>query len=70
MISASANSIRIETVGPPIKGVNVKLSKNSELYQGNCLMKGYWKDVKATKETLKDGWLHTETLLAFMTMDL
>ena len=22
-------------------------------------MKGYWKDAKATKETLKDGWLHT-----------
>lgn len=61
LISANRpNSIRIETVGPPVRGVNVKLSKNSELLvRGNCLMKGYWKDVKATEETLKDGWLHT-----------
>ena len=64
LISANRpNSIRIETVGPPVKGVEVKLSKKSELLvKGNCLMKGYWKDPKATKEALKEGWLHTGDL--------
>ena len=27
--------------------------------QGTFLMEGYYKDPKATKETLVDGWLHT-----------
>ena len=41
----------------------MKLSKKSELLvKGNCLMKGYWKDPKATKEALKEGWLHTGDL--------
>ncbi len=64
LISANRpNSIRIETVGPPVKGVKVKLSKKSELLvKGNCLMNGYWKDPKATKDALKEGWLHTGDL--------
>ena len=64
LISANRpNSIRIETVGPPVKDVKVKLSKKSELLiKGDCLMEGYWKDPKATKEALKEGWLHTGDL--------
>ncbi len=64
LISANRpNSIRIETVGPPVKGVKVKLSKKSELLvKGDCLMEGYWKDSRATKDALKEGWLHTGDL--------
>ena len=61
LISANRpGAIRIETVGPAVLGVEVKLSKESELLvKGDCLMRGYWKDEKSTANTLKDGWLYT-----------
>ena len=52
--------IRIETVGPPLKGVTVKIAEDGEiLASGELLMKGYWRDPETTAETIKDGWLHT-----------
>ena len=61
LISANRpKRIRIETVGPAVEGVEVKLSDTSELLvKGDCLMQGYWRDEKATADTLIDGWLHT-----------
>ena len=61
LISANRpKQIRIETVGPAVEGVEVKLSDSSELLvKGDCLMRGYWKDELATSQTLIDGWLHT-----------
>lgn len=61
LISANRpENIKIETVGPAVKGVEAKLSEEGELIvKGNCVMKGYWKDEKATNETIVDGWLHT-----------
>ena len=61
LISANRpENIRIDTVGPAVKGVEAKLSDEGELIvKGDCVMKGYWKDDKATKETIVEGWLHT-----------
>ena len=61
LISANRpDNIKIETVGPAVKGVEAKLSEEGELIvKGDCVMKGYWKDEKATNETIVDGWLHT-----------
>ena len=61
LISANRpDKIRIETVGPAVKGVEAKLTEEGELIvKGDCVMKGYWKDEKATSETIIDGWLHT-----------
>ena len=61
LISANRpENIKIETVGPAVKGVEAKLSKEGELIvKGDCIMKGYWKDEKATNEAIIDGWLHT-----------
>ncbi len=61
LISANRpKRIRIETVGPAVEGVEVKLSDTSELLvKGDCLMRGYWKDELATSQTLIDGWLYT-----------
>ena len=57
------NNIKINSVGPVIKGINIKLSKQNEiLVKGNSLMKGYWKDKKNTNNTIIDGWLHTGDL--------
>ena len=57
------NNIKIKSVGPVIKGIDIKLSKQNEiLVKGNSLMKGYWKDKKNTNNTIIDGWLHTGDL--------
>ena len=57
------NNVKIDTVGPAIKGIKVKISKENEiLVKGNSLMKGYWKDKKNTSNVIVDGWLHTGDL--------
>jgi len=53
-----------ESVGPPLPGVEVRLSDNGELLvRGRNVMLGYWKNPEATHSTLTaDGWLHTGDL--------
>jgi long-chain acyl-CoA synthetase len=54
------NRIRIDTVGPPVDGVAVRIAEDGEiLVAGDNVMKGYWNDPEATARTLADGWLHT-----------
>ena len=61
---ASTNLLRDnkpDTVGQPLKGVEVKLGKGDELLI-RCpgIMLGYWKNEEATHEVIDhDGWLHT-----------
>ena len=64
LISANRpGAIKIETVGPVVKGVEVKISDEGEIVvRGDLLMKGYWKDKAATDETIVDGWLLTGDL--------
>ncbi len=64
LISANRpGRIRIETVGPAVDGVEIKLASDGELLaRGACLMKGYWRNEEATAETIVDGWLHTGDL--------
>ena len=64
LVSANRPSkIRIDTVGPAVRGVAVTIAADGELLvQGACVMKGYWRDNKATAEALHDGWLHTGDL--------
>ena len=51
---------KIGSVGPAFPGVEIKLGDNSEvMVRGDSVMRGYHKNVDATKETLIDGWLHT-----------
>jgi long-chain acyl-CoA synthetase len=57
------HSIKIDTVGPVIKGLEVKISADNEiLVKGASVMKGYWKDQKSTNKTIINGWLHTGDL--------
>lgn len=53
--------VKLHTVGPPMKGVDVKIASDGEiLVRGELLMQGYWCNEEATRQTLsKDGWLHT-----------
>jgi len=51
---------RFGTVGPPLPGVEIRIAPDGEiLVSGNNVFSGYFKDVKATREALVDGWLQT-----------
>src|SRR6266478_6476524 len=52
--------IKIDTVGPPLDGVRLRIADDGEiLVAGDNVMKGYWNDPEATAHALDDGWLHT-----------
>ena len=54
------DDIRVETVGPPFKGNEVKIAEDGEiLIKGENVMIGYWNNLEETKKVLKNGWLHT-----------
>ncbi|MDC0649682.1 long-chain fatty acid--CoA ligase [Alphaproteobacteria bacterium] len=64
VISANRpGKIKIETVGPPVAGVEVRFADDGEiLVRGDLLMKGYWRDDHSTAATIRDGWLYTGDL--------
>jgi len=54
------HDIRVETVGPPFEGNDVRIAEDGEiLVKGENVMLGYWNNEEETKKVLKDGWLHT-----------
>ena len=56
----SIKDIRIDTVGKPFKGNEVKISHDGEiLIKGENVMLGYWKNPVETEKVLKNGWLYT-----------
>ena len=54
------HKIKVETVGPPFRGNQVKIAEDGEiLVKGENVMLGYWNKKKETDEVIIDGWLHT-----------
>jgi long-chain acyl-CoA synthetase len=61
VISANPpDAIRIDTVGKPLEGVDVRIACDGEiLVRGGLVMDGYWNRPQDTAATIRDGWLHT-----------
>ncbi len=54
------HDIRIQTVGPPFTGNQVKIADDGEiLIKGENVMLGYWNNKAETDKVLKDEWLYT-----------
>jgi long-chain acyl-CoA synthetase len=52
--------IKIDTVGPPLDGVRLRIAEDGEiLVSGDNVMRGYWNDPDATARALDGGWLRT-----------
>jgi long-chain acyl-CoA synthetase len=65
--AASVNydeAIKIGTVGRPLPGVDARIGDDGELLlRGGIVMRGYWKNDKATEENIDaEGWFHTGDL--------
>jgi long-chain acyl-CoA synthetase len=57
--------VRLGTVGRPIAGLEFRLAPDGELQKrGETIFLGYYRDEKATAETLEGGWLHTGDVAA------
>ena len=64
-VNRPSAGVRMNTVGPPMKGVSVRIAEDGEIcLAGELVMKGYWRAEAETARVLRpdpDGtiWLHT-----------
>lgn len=55
-----AAGLKMDTVGPPMRGVEITVAEDGEiLCRGELVMHGYWQNEAETARTIQDGWLHT-----------
>ena len=59
-IAHRSGEVRLDTVGTPIPGIQVRVSDTGELlFKGDTVFKGYYKNPEATAESLRDGWFYS-----------
>ena len=55
-----AAGLRMDSVGPPVKGCEVRIADDGEIMvRGELVMHGYWRNPEETARVLKEGWLAT-----------
>ena len=51
---------RLDTVGTPIAGVEIRISAQGEvLFRSPGTFQGYYRNEDATRQMMEDGWVHT-----------
>lgn len=59
-VSGPHHKIKNNSVGEPCRALDLKLAEDGEiLLKGDSVFAGYFRDPEATKEVIRDGWLHT-----------
>jgi long-chain acyl-CoA synthetase len=59
-VNFPSSGIKLDTVGPPLRGVEVRIADDGEvLVRGELVMLGYWGNPEDTAKAIVDGWLHT-----------
>nr|WP_166177668.1 long-chain fatty acid--CoA ligase [Altererythrobacter segetis] len=59
-VNYPSSGIKLDTVGPPLRGVEVRIADDGEiLVRGELVMLGYWRNEEETAKTIIEGWLHT-----------
>jgi long-chain acyl-CoA synthetase len=59
-VTRPKTGLAMDTVGTPLKGVEVKIAEDGEiLVRGELVMHGYWRNPDETTRALQNGWLHT-----------
>ena len=54
------NAAKMHSVGPPLEATEVRIAEDGEiLVRGPLVMEGYWNNEAATRDVIKNGWLHT-----------
>ncbi|HEV8641296.1 MAG TPA: AMP-binding protein [Methylomirabilota bacterium] len=52
--------VRLDTVGTPLPGVEIRISPGGEvLYRSPGVFQGYYKNVEATQQMVREGWVHS-----------
>jgi acyl-CoA synthetase (AMP-forming)/AMP-acid ligase II len=71
-LAGSDRARLIESVGHPLPAYRVRIdgsdaenASGEVLVQGGNVMAGYWQNEEATRDTLRDGWLHTGDIGTF-----
>jgi long-chain acyl-CoA synthetase len=59
-VTRPRTGLAMDTVGTPMKGVEVKIAEDGEiLVRGELVMHGYWRNPDESARALQNGWLHT-----------
>ena len=54
------DQVKLETVGKPLPGVQVRISEDQEvLVRSDAVFSGYYQDFNATEAAFEEGWLRT-----------
>jgi len=54
------DQVKLETVGKPLPGVQVRISEDQEvLVRSDAVFSGYYQDFNATEAAFQEGWLRT-----------